>query len=184
MRTSCDYSGEPASDRRLQIRHKNAPFAGTSRSPLTDSNRRPPPYHGGALPTELRGQGPQSSRFASSVSRLGEACRVSVSSVADGRVPAVGSGRGGGADARKAKRPGRLLAQCRPRRQRWETTRALVLVGGVRAAQVRQRASSQHRETHRTTNERGSRRSLSRVPPFFVFLSRQRVGAEGPLRRR
>src|SRR5437588_1779372 len=25
-------------------------------SPLTDSNRRPPPYHGGALPTELRGQ--------------------------------------------------------------------------------------------------------------------------------
>jgi transcriptional regulator with XRE-family HTH domain len=28
----------------------------TSRSPLPDSNRRPPPYHGGALPTELRGQ--------------------------------------------------------------------------------------------------------------------------------
>jgi hypothetical protein len=27
-----------------------------SASPLTDSNRRPPPYHGGALPTELRGQ--------------------------------------------------------------------------------------------------------------------------------
>src|SRR5207253_2965565 len=26
-------------------------------SPLTDSNRRPPPYHGGALPTELRGRG-------------------------------------------------------------------------------------------------------------------------------
>jgi hypothetical protein len=26
------------------------------RSPLTDSNRRPPPYHGGALPTELRGR--------------------------------------------------------------------------------------------------------------------------------
>ncbi len=25
-------------------------------SPLTDSNRRPPPYHGGALPTELRGR--------------------------------------------------------------------------------------------------------------------------------
>jgi hypothetical protein len=31
-------------------------------SPLTDSNRRPPPYHGGALPTELRGQRPQVSR--------------------------------------------------------------------------------------------------------------------------
>src|SRR5919197_3874472 len=28
-----------------------------TRSPLTDSNRRPPPYHGGALPTELRGRG-------------------------------------------------------------------------------------------------------------------------------
>ena len=28
----------------------------TSRSPLTDSNRRPPPYHGGALPAELRGR--------------------------------------------------------------------------------------------------------------------------------
>src|SRR6266545_6150287 len=27
-----------------------------SKSPLTDSNRRPPPYHGGALPTELRGR--------------------------------------------------------------------------------------------------------------------------------
>ncbi len=27
-------------------------------SPLPDSNRRPPPYHGGALPTELRGQRP------------------------------------------------------------------------------------------------------------------------------
>ena len=26
------------------------------KSPLTDSNRRPPPYHGGALPTELRGR--------------------------------------------------------------------------------------------------------------------------------
>jgi L-amino acid N-acyltransferase len=29
-------------------------------SPLTDSNRRPLPYHGSALPTELRGQGPES----------------------------------------------------------------------------------------------------------------------------
>jgi hypothetical protein len=26
------------------------------RSPLTESNRRPSPYHGDALPTELRGQ--------------------------------------------------------------------------------------------------------------------------------
>src|SRR5262245_39372630 len=32
------------------------------RSPLTDSNRRPPPYHGGALPTELRGRATYGSR--------------------------------------------------------------------------------------------------------------------------
>ena len=31
-------------------------FLGLRRSPLADSNRRPPPYHGGALPTELRGR--------------------------------------------------------------------------------------------------------------------------------
>ena len=30
-------------------------------SPLSDSNRRPPPYHGGALPTELRGRSPNCS---------------------------------------------------------------------------------------------------------------------------
>src|SRR6266852_3710898 len=29
------------------------------RSPLTDSNRRPPPYYGGALPAELRGRAPR-----------------------------------------------------------------------------------------------------------------------------
>src|SRR3954451_8304114 len=33
-----------------------ARVAGLLQSPLTDSNRRPPPYHGGALPTELRGR--------------------------------------------------------------------------------------------------------------------------------
>jgi hypothetical protein len=32
-------------------------IAGALQSPLTDSNRRPPPYHGGALPAELRGRG-------------------------------------------------------------------------------------------------------------------------------
>ena len=38
-------------------KRKPRAFAGAfSRSPLADSNRRPPPYHGGALPTELRGQ--------------------------------------------------------------------------------------------------------------------------------
>jgi len=31
-------------------------FAGTLQSPLTDSNRRPLPYHGSALPAELRGR--------------------------------------------------------------------------------------------------------------------------------
>src|ERR1700751_992957 len=32
------------------------PFAGTLQSPLSDSNRRPLPYHGSALPAELRGR--------------------------------------------------------------------------------------------------------------------------------
>ena len=40
------------------------PFPGLFRSPLTDSNRRPPPYHGGALPTELRGRSRDSRRPA------------------------------------------------------------------------------------------------------------------------
>src|SRR5207244_10717297 len=41
----------------LQLDPKEkAPNAAVLQSPLTDSNRRPPPYHGGALPTELRGQ--------------------------------------------------------------------------------------------------------------------------------
>jgi Phage integrase family len=45
--------------RRAALREKSLQTVG---SPLTDSNRRPPPYHGGALPTELRGQRPKSSR--------------------------------------------------------------------------------------------------------------------------
>src|SRR5262249_58157061 len=50
----------------LRGRRKNQPASaaktkataeqGESGSPLTDSNRRPPPYHGGALPAELRGR--------------------------------------------------------------------------------------------------------------------------------
>jgi hypothetical protein len=41
---------------RLPAQQKALPERGFNRSPLSDSNRRPPPYHGGALPTELRGQ--------------------------------------------------------------------------------------------------------------------------------
>src|SRR5260221_14289243 len=37
--------------RRVEADHRPAPP-----SPLTDSNRRPLPYHGSALPTELRGR--------------------------------------------------------------------------------------------------------------------------------
>ena len=48
----------------LESRQQKRPFAGLFGSPLTDSNRRPPPYHGGALPAELRGQAPYCSRFA------------------------------------------------------------------------------------------------------------------------
>ena len=41
---------------RIRSDNRSGRFAGIS-SPLTDSNRRPPPYHGGALPAELRGLG-------------------------------------------------------------------------------------------------------------------------------
>ena len=37
-------------------RTPNAKSLQKAKSPLTDSNRRPPPYHGGALPAELRGR--------------------------------------------------------------------------------------------------------------------------------
>jgi hypothetical protein len=36
----------------------------TPKSPLPDSNRRPLPYHGSALPTELRGRAPPKTRQA------------------------------------------------------------------------------------------------------------------------
>src|SRR5664280_1037154 len=42
-------------------------LVGRLRSPLTDSNRGPPPYHGGALPAELRGQAPELYREADAV---------------------------------------------------------------------------------------------------------------------
>jgi hypothetical protein len=50
----------PIHTRRLLVQeglgnHRKGPFC-RYLSPLPDSNRRPPPYHGGALPTELRGQ--------------------------------------------------------------------------------------------------------------------------------
>src|SRR5919198_4222862 len=44
-------------------------------SPLTDSNRRPPPYHGGALPTELRGRvGKCSARLSGLFEPTAELC--------------------------------------------------------------------------------------------------------------
>jgi hypothetical protein len=53
--------------RRVQIASAQtttqAHLQGFYRSPLTDSNRRPPPYHGGALPAELRGRVQDSSRL-------------------------------------------------------------------------------------------------------------------------
>jgi hypothetical protein len=43
--------------RRPSRPQKKAPSYGAFPSPLADSNRRPLPYHGSALPTELRGRG-------------------------------------------------------------------------------------------------------------------------------
>ena len=57
LRLSAFRSPLSASDRphgRIADRGWRRAF-GPSPSPLPDSNRRPPPYHGGALPAELRG---------------------------------------------------------------------------------------------------------------------------------
>src|SRR5215217_3534898 len=72
---------------------KNRPFTGGSsfeKSPLTDSNRRPPPYHGGALPAELRGRAADCScdsalhlRGRGSVQRLAEEHRAELVGLAD-----------------------------------------------------------------------------------------------------
>ena len=58
LRLSAFRSPLSASDRphgRIADRGWRRAF-GPSPSPLPDSNRRPPPYHGGALPAELRGR--------------------------------------------------------------------------------------------------------------------------------
>src|SRR3954454_3600436 len=41
------------------LRHVRRARRPAPASPLTESNRRPLPYHGSALPSELRGQGPR-----------------------------------------------------------------------------------------------------------------------------
>jgi hypothetical protein len=58
--------------KRLREQACQISMAGVSRSPLPDSNRRPPPYHGGALPTELRGQPGHRSRWRSRVPCFGD----------------------------------------------------------------------------------------------------------------
>src|SRR5436305_103827 len=70
-------------------------------SPLTDSNRRPPPYHGGALPTELRGQGGHCRR---SLWRL----PITLAADADSRAD-----RGDLRDRRRAGRQPARLHRCR-----------------------------------------------------------------------
>jgi hypothetical protein len=56
---SCERRRSPHDRRRAsRPEHKSLDVRGFLQSPLTDSNRRPPPYHGGALPTELRGRSP------------------------------------------------------------------------------------------------------------------------------
>ena len=46
-----------AAHRRRSRQRKQRLSRRKPKAPLTDSNRRPLPYHGGALPTELRGHG-------------------------------------------------------------------------------------------------------------------------------
>ncbi len=54
-------------------------------SPLTDSNRRPPPYHGGALPTELRGRSPECSPTSGGSAPTPAVRRVPSAATAGGR---------------------------------------------------------------------------------------------------
>ena len=63
VRTGAVPTEYPASRREedggVSLRRKVPSSSAFPESPLPDSNRRPLPYHGSALPTELRGQWPE-----------------------------------------------------------------------------------------------------------------------------
>src|ERR1700745_1820992 len=63
------------------------PRPGATASPLTESNRRPSPYHGDALPTELRGRSRRICRparpGATGHDRLGEHTRHEIAAARD-----------------------------------------------------------------------------------------------------
>src|SRR3954447_21732109 len=77
--------------RQQVARKERAPCAALLQSPLPDSNRRPPPYHGGALPTELRGR--ERAYCSPAVFRAGtglSACNPSFPGVQSIRAPSPG----------------------------------------------------------------------------------------------
>src|SRR6266487_1397688 len=56
LRLGSDRRGPGRTERRVLSTQARENEACGDQSPLTESNRRPSPYHGDALPTELRGQ--------------------------------------------------------------------------------------------------------------------------------
>jgi hypothetical protein len=62
-------------------------------SPLTESNRRPSPYHGDALPTELRGRGCWTCRYAAARHDLAQTALVSIHDLRSRRHPATAQRR-------------------------------------------------------------------------------------------
>lgn len=56
-------------------------------SPLSESNRRPTPYHGVALPTELRGRGSHRPSSHASVNPLSNDRRIRASSQPEMAIP-------------------------------------------------------------------------------------------------
>src|SRR5258708_38254547 len=70
-----------------------------ARSPLTESNRRPSPYHGDALPTELRGHGRM---FRTSGAAAELTALWSIHDLRSSRSPDYNAGPAGGQSARNA----------------------------------------------------------------------------------
>src|SRR5256714_11285470 len=70
-----DRRWQGPSERRVRRTQASENEARGDPSPLTESNRRPSPYHGDALPTELRGRAPAGYRGPFDRSRAGTVTR-------------------------------------------------------------------------------------------------------------
>src|SRR5215207_4548434 len=83
---------------------RTGPAVEVFQSPFTESNRRPSPYHGDALPTELKGRAREPSETLPAPSGRGRHGGVASGSGPDEQPPVPGARRGG-ADARAGQQP-------------------------------------------------------------------------------